>query len=89
MSKMFPEVHGKVRLTLTIDGTNYVIIPRGLSQFGDCPCFLLKKQDSKDAYTVAVTNQGVSCSCPDFKTRTRQDGACKHIKAMNVFYLLR
>lgn len=89
MAKLHPQVHGTVRLTLTINGQDYTVIPQGLSQYKDCPQFTLKKSGSDIKYSIKVGSQGISCSCPDFSSRKREDDACKHIKAMNVFYMLR
>ena len=82
-------VHGIVRFTITINGQNYSLIPLSISPQGDCPSFLLKKRGTDARYTVAVTNRGVSCTCPDFTSRKRPDDCCKHIKALNAVWLLR
>lgn len=84
-----PVVHGKVRLTITINDQQYIVIPKGISDFGDCPCYHLKKAGHKAVYVVMQSNSGTSCSCPDFRTRRRADLACKHIKALEVYYMLR
>lgn len=88
MSETYPPVHGKARLTLTINGQSYIVLPAGLGVHGDCPKYVLKKPDGT-RYVVQVSNRGVQCSCSDFLSRNRTDLACKHIKALNTFYMLR
>lgn len=83
-----PAVHGTARLTLKINDQQYTIIPNGINQHMDCPQYLLKKVGTDTKYSVRKTNAGVQCSCPDFLSRKRDDGACKHIKALQSFYML-
>jgi hypothetical protein len=85
MKARHPVVHGKVRLTLTINGQAYTVIPQGLDN--ECPSYVLKKVDGT-RYIVKLANSGISCSCPDFTKRKRADGACKHIKSLQKFYML-
>jgi hypothetical protein len=90
MKQKYPSVHGTVRLTLNINGHDYAVVPTGC--VNGYVSYLLKKkgQPGTDVrYIVNVANPGISCTCPDFCRRTRQDLACKHIKALEKFYMLR
>jgi hypothetical protein len=81
--------HGVCRLTLTINGTAYAVIPnRGARELAS-RAFRLKKGDGT-AYDVARTVHGPECSCPDwtFNRDGKDVAGCKHVKAMRACGLL-
>jgi hypothetical protein len=80
---------GTCRLTLTINGTAYAVIPnRGASSLAS-RAFRLKKGDGT-IYGVAATARGVTCDCPDhlFNRQDKDVAGCKHVKAMKACGLL-
>jgi hypothetical protein len=81
--------HGTCRLTLSINGTAYAVIPnRGASELAS-RAFRLKKADGT-IYDVAATPHGVTCDCPDylFNRQDKDVAGCKHVKAMKACGLL-
>lgn len=79
---------GKARLTLTIDGMDYLILP--VTSYDGNKKFLLKKKSDKGSrYLVQSINGVRSCSCADFHyRRERYQDECKHIKAMSIWSLV-
>jgi hypothetical protein len=81
--------HGTCRLTLTINGVAYAVIPnRGASEVTH-KAFRLRKHNGT-VYDVAATTHGVTCDCPDylFNRQDKDVNGCKHVKAMKACGLL-
>ena len=75
--------HGKCRLTLTINGTSYVVRPITADPSIADQAIRLRKADGT-VYHVTRHVYGAECDCPDFTFN--RDGydpdGCKHIKAL-------
>jgi len=81
--------HGVCRLTLTINGTDYSVVPNSGASELVSRAFRLKKSDGT-VYDVAAAPHGVTCDCPDylFNRQDKDVNGCKHIKAMKACGLL-
>jgi hypothetical protein len=80
---------GTCRLSLTINGVVYAVIPnRGASELAS-RAFRLKKNDGT-IYDVAMTAHGHTCDCPDylFNRQDKDVNGCKHIRSMKACGLL-
>src|SRR5436309_2339030 len=87
-----PAPAGTCRLTLTIHDTDYRLRPLAVDpQSGVARAFRLRKLSGDGAvYTVALTECGAECTCPDWEFR--RNGldvlGCKHIRALRNLGLL-
>lgn len=80
-------VHGKVRLTMRINDTDYLMTFLHPDPAVANPAWRLSKQDGSGVvYDVHLDRNGASCTCPDFVfCREHRDPAgCKHIAAMRA-----
>jgi hypothetical protein len=80
---------GTARLTLTINGSGYIVRPTRPDAFAALRAFRLRKADGT-IYDVAETVHGNTCDCADFIFH--RDGidpaGCKHVKALVAVGLL-
>jgi len=79
------------RLTLQIDRQEYRVRPlRGDLTEGIVIAWRLTRAGAAARYVVAETLEGPACSCEDMRYRHsgKNQGMCKHIRAMRVLGLL-
>jgi hypothetical protein len=76
---------GKCRLTLTIDGADYVVRP---GDRGDARvAWDLRKKSDGTTYHARQDRWGqCTCSCPD--AIKRRQGRCKHLRSLHVTGLM-
>jgi hypothetical protein len=82
-------VAGSCRLTLSINGTDYAVIPLRPDPEVAGRAVRLRKPDGT-SYDAALTEHGHTCSCPDFIfNRDGEDPkGCKHLAALRACHLL-
>jgi hypothetical protein len=82
-------VTGTCRLTLSINGTDYAVIPLRPHPEVAGKAVRLRKPDGT-AYDVAVTEHGAECSCPDwiYNRDGKDPKGCKHVAACRACRLL-
>lgn len=83
-------VHGRCRLTLSINGTLYLVRPIQADPSVALKAFRLRKTDAT-TYDVADTIHGPVCDCPDFIFHRDgiDSGACKHVRSLVACGLLK
>jgi hypothetical protein len=82
-------VSGACRLNLSINGTDYAVIPLRPHPEVAGRAVRLRKPDGT-VYDVAETEHGHTCSCPDwiFNRDGKDAKGCKHIAACRACRLL-
>lgn len=90
MRDVYPAVHGKTRL-LTIKGQRWLQINGAFYRLTNREAvWTLTKSGSGTTYNVSLTNADLPrCDCPDLTFRDREDGCCKHVKALKAVGLIR